>query len=189
MPGSLNDTTTHALERPEEGWVPGSARPALIVVSAPDPEQLGVRVGLDPGAHVVGRSDPASLLVRDEAMSRRHFALEIDASGSVRIRDFGSRNGTFVNGERVDGARPLEGGVVRAGKTLFVWDTPVTKARLPRLADGVGEAIEEVVGWSLAAQALRDSVATVARPGGAVLVLGPTGTGKEVTARAIHAHS
>ena len=35
--------------------------------------------------------------VPDEFLSRRHFEVGPDAEGSIRVRDLGSRNGTFLN--------------------------------------------------------------------------------------------
>jgi two-component system nitrogen regulation response regulator GlnG len=46
-----------------------------------------------------------------------------------------------------------------------------------------------LVGESEALWVLRDEIASVARFGGAALVMGPTGAGKELVARAIHQHS
>jgi FHA domain len=54
---------------------------------------------LEPGrTYAVGR-DPASALVLEEkAVSRRHFELEMIADRAVRVRDMGSRNGTYLGG-------------------------------------------------------------------------------------------
>lgn len=74
-----------------------------------------------PGRWKVGRApreEPGSrpLLVADTAMSRDHFALEAGVAAVV-LRDLGSTNGTFVNGNRVERLVLQEGDVVRAGET------------------------------------------------------------------------
>jgi pSer/pThr/pTyr-binding forkhead associated (FHA) protein len=60
---------------------------------------------------VVGR-DPACglVLAEDEEVSRRHAALRRLPDGGFEIDDLGSRNGTYVDGERVRGPRRLSGG-------------------------------------------------------------------------------
>ncbi len=68
----------------------------------------------------IGR-DPECDLVVDDGEERRvswlHVRLETDDNAIV-IRDFHSKNGTFLNNERVDGAAPLRvGDVVRLGQS------------------------------------------------------------------------
>jgi pSer/pThr/pTyr-binding forkhead associated (FHA) protein len=58
-------------------------------------------IGRAPGCYPRLPSDPEHMTV-----SRRHCLLEIDPP-SVRVRDIGSRNGTFINGEMI-GQRPEE---------------------------------------------------------------------------------
>ena len=56
---------------------------------------------------------------RDKAVSRRHATLRVEGETAV-VEDLGSRNGTFVNGERVDDARRLrEGDSVQLGATVL----------------------------------------------------------------------
>ena len=51
---------------------------------------------------VVGREGDVGLLIRDPAVSRIHCVLQQVRDGSWKIHDPGSRNGTFVNGRRVE---------------------------------------------------------------------------------------
>jgi pSer/pThr/pTyr-binding forkhead associated (FHA) protein len=72
------------------------------------------------GAAVIGR-DPASaaLVVRDSEASRRHASL-IPEGQSINVEDLGSTNGTFVNGERLIGARVIvPGDRLRIGTTVL----------------------------------------------------------------------
>ena len=55
---------------------------------------------------VVGRSDNASLSVQCKTVSSFHAEFDGTAD-SLIVRDMGSRNGTFVNGHRVEQAIPL----------------------------------------------------------------------------------
>ncbi|MEA2389842.1 MAG: hypothetical protein QOG41_2615 [Thermoleophilaceae bacterium] len=72
------------------------------------------------GAAVIGR-DPASaaLVLQDSEASRRHASL-IPEGQSLNVEDLGSTNGTFVNGERLVGARVLvPGDRLRVGTTVL----------------------------------------------------------------------
>jgi predicted component of type VI protein secretion system len=65
------------------------------------------RVTLEDERVTLGRDDTNQIcLIDDDAVSGMHAVLERYSSGWA-LRDLGSRNGTFVNGERVTGERPL----------------------------------------------------------------------------------
>jgi len=57
----------------------------------------------------IGRGDECSLRPKSDAISRKHCLLLIEAN-QVVIRDLGSKNGTYVNGDRVEGDRALKPG-------------------------------------------------------------------------------
>lgn len=50
---------------------------------------------------VLGRATPG-LSIQDDSVSRRHAVLTRQADGTFVIRDLGSRNGTFVNGQKIE---------------------------------------------------------------------------------------
>lgn len=88
----------------------------------------------------VGRTEWADLAVtHDGHMSGLHFALETD-NASCFIKDLGSTNGTFVNGQPLAERKQLKGGdEIRAGETLFTvrvegeasHESPETVAQAP----------------------------------------------------------
>jgi len=57
----------------------------------------------------IGRAEDCHLRPQSDAVSRHHCAVLVE-DGFVSVRDFGSKNGTFVNGERVTGERELKTG-------------------------------------------------------------------------------
>jgi transcriptional regulator with GAF, ATPase, and Fis domain len=127
-------------------------------------------------------------LAMDRAVSRRHARVAFDAAAhAFFIEDLGSSNGTFVNMRRV-ARRPLETqDVVRLGGTVFVFDVEEVPDFL--LNEQARVPDEVFPGVSFAAERIRAQIGTVAPAESPVLVRGPTGTGKELIARGIHAHS
>jgi phosphoserine phosphatase RsbU/P len=65
-----------------------------------------------------GRAPGADVVVRDDSMSRQHARIRAEGDDWV-VEDLRAYNGTFVNGERVEGMRRLEpGDVIKMGATL-----------------------------------------------------------------------
>lgn len=74
---------------------------------------------LPEGVLEVGRSSDCWLTLEDEISSRVHARLHVDERG-CELEDLGSRNGTFVNGERISGRRRLfDGDRIRIGRELM----------------------------------------------------------------------
>ncbi len=137
--------------------------------------------------------DGAGLEVRVPGrwMSTRHAVLRAVA-GDWIVEDQSSRNGTFVNGERVTSRVLRDGDVLETGRVFFVVrGAPAAEAPLVRDEDGAATSkplpfrslVPELQeGFSALGRIARGSPVTV-------LLLGPTGSGKEVLAREIHAQS
>ncbi len=69
----------------------------------------GQEIAIPTARFLVGRGEECHLRPRSDAVSRRHCALLIEEN-RVTVHDFGSKNGTYVNGERVQGSRVVENG-------------------------------------------------------------------------------
>jgi len=92
-------------------------RAVLILVDADGSE----RFAISGASTTVGRED-AEIVVPDPTMSGRHF--EILARGAEYfVRDLGSSNGTFLNGDRVRAAELVSGCTIRAGQSNFTFRT------------------------------------------------------------------
>ena len=76
-------------------------------------------IPLKAGKVIIGRQDDCQVRIPSAQISRHHCELVAGGSG-VRIRDLGSSNGTFVNGQKVEDADLNPGDVVAVGSMLFV---------------------------------------------------------------------
>lgn len=80
---------------------------AQVVVELGGKEVL--RVPLKGPSMVIGRDPAADVHLDNRALSRRHAQIE-KRGAAIWIRDLGSQNGTYVNGEKIDGQRALNMG-------------------------------------------------------------------------------
>ncbi len=100
------------------GTIPGV--PRLVALFGP---RRGLSRDLD-SRLVVGRSFDAGIHLLDEKVSREHCAIEPAGSGFT-VRDLGSRNGTFLNGQRLAAPAALTpGDQLGVGETVLVFDPP-----------------------------------------------------------------
>src|SRR5437764_11494785 len=65
---------------------------------------------------VIGRSDHCDLSIADSSVSGRHAEI-LRTNGDIKIRDLGSANGIYLNGERIEQAELFDGDVLRLGQT------------------------------------------------------------------------
>jgi diguanylate cyclase (GGDEF)-like protein len=76
-------------------------RPCLIVIRGLN---VGEMYKLARGDLVIGRGQGADVEILDDGISRRHASVAVGADG-VLLADLGTRNGTFVNGQKLE--RPV----------------------------------------------------------------------------------
>ncbi len=80
----------------------------------------GERYPLMGAITILGRDDAADIILDDPGISRRHSELRVTTDGPhfvTTIRDLGSTNGTFVNGERISSEHLEDGDRVTVGRT------------------------------------------------------------------------
>lgn len=131
----------------------------------------------------VGRSSNADWCLLDRRLSRKHFAVEPGDECFV-VRDRESSNGTFVDGQKLEGAREVQAGaVVRAGECLFVIVPEIETLAPPSRS---APPLFGISGRFYASSMVED-LRIAARTGRGVLLAGETGTGKELCADAIQA--
>lgn len=95
--------------------IQGSDSFRLIVRRGPQPNQS---YELNKDIVTLGRDITNDIVINDPEVSRHHLRLTRGAGGFT-MEDLGSTNGTFVNGQRLTGARPLRpGDMVGLGETV-----------------------------------------------------------------------
>jgi DNA-binding NtrC family response regulator len=131
---------------------------------------------------LVGSAAKADVAIADPTVSRLHAELELRTDG-LWVKDLGSRNGTFVDGVHVGSARVRPGASIRLGATeLTLASEPTLRSVEVWPEDHYGG----LVGKTPVMRELFATFARVAPLDATVLVLGETGTGKELAARALH---
>jgi len=67
----------------------------------------------------IGRKHCCDLRVPLMAVSRKHCQIYHD-NGTLKIRDLGSRNGTIINGNKIEDAQVQAGDIIEIGTLKFV---------------------------------------------------------------------
>lgn len=94
---------------------------AFLMVSTG--EAAGTVFPLTHSSLLIGRSPDAEVRINEQAISNEHARLEVEGA-RFTLRDLGSTNGTYVNGQRLVDAVTLAGGdSIRAGSTTFTFVT------------------------------------------------------------------
>ena len=84
----------------------------FVVESGP---KAGARYGLEGDLTTLGRHSAADILLDDVTVSRRH--VEVERSGDrYRVKDTGSLNGTYLNGDRIESGWLDDGDVLQVGR-------------------------------------------------------------------------
>ncbi|MBT8198053.1 MAG: FHA domain-containing protein [Acidimicrobiia bacterium] len=88
------------------GRLAGAFRYALTVAGGPI---AGLSFVLADGTTTIGRSPDNGIVLEDVTVSRHHAVAHLDSNG-LTVEDSGSTNGTYVNGERIEGNAILQPG-------------------------------------------------------------------------------
>ena len=130
---------------------------------------------------VVGRDAGAQIPIDDPEVSAAHVELRAVSDG-VHVRDLGSTNGTFV------GAFRVQQGVIRSPTAVTIGRTVLTvePAAEHRVDVGWVDGFGPLVGRSPRMRRVFGVLERISATPLSVLILGETGTGKEVVAKAIH---
>ena len=122
------------------------------------------KVAAKPNCRIVfGSSKETDCQLQDETVSSNHFRIRVNERGCL-LRDLNSRNGTFVDGRRVDRAQLDDGTEIRAGKTmLYVYrqqNVPDPKPNIDERGRKFVACLEAAAGFQADARQLATRLAT-----------------------------
>jgi len=156
----------------------GQLNTARLIWTASDGQENRAEIGR--AAFVIGTDPLAEVQIDDPHVSRRHVKVSLTEEGVI-VEDLGSSNGTFVNDVLIERAVLIQPAIIKAGKTAMrlEFGEPASEAH----------SFQDVVGASSAMLQVFRILEKLAPTEVSILLLGETGTGKDVLARAIHATS
>lgn len=151
----------------------GDSRDLALVINREPP----LIVPLKNRTITIGRNEINDVILDDRYVSSTHCQV-VEQRGTYAVRDLGSRNGTRINGIRV------EEGVLRSGVRLGVGES--TLLCLEQHSDEKNVGLERLIGDSKVMQDFKTDLVRFATRDTPVLLEGESGTGKELAALAIH---
>ena len=108
--------------------------------------RLLVRAGAEPGKEFalpetgelkIGRLPTLPIPLLDTKVSREHCRVYRQSTGWV-VEDLGSRNGTYINAQRIKKRLLQPGDRLRVGQTEFEYSTAAAGSPVPDAASGAG---------------------------------------------------
>ena len=147
------------------------------VAKAPDGEQFTV----DVDALVVGRDPGANIVIADPEVSAFHCELRAVSEG-ILVKDLGSTNGTFLGPVRVREATIVTTSELTIGRSKVIVEPQAKR----RVEVGFSDRFGPLVGGSPKMRRVFSVLEKVADTHLSVLIVGETGTGKELVAKAVH---
>jgi diguanylate cyclase (GGDEF)-like protein len=111
-----DDTKIAAKEELQKPAIQDRDRAYLIVLAG---KSVGEMYKISKSETIIGRGSQADIHVVDDGISRRH-AMIVMEEGQVLVKDLGSTNGTFCNGERVSEQALSDGDKIQVGSTTIL---------------------------------------------------------------------
>lgn len=192
LPGSAFEVggVEFRLRRAEGDQIPAEAQDFTVMLTggAPVVAPTRRRISLGEDSLILGRGVEGGGRIEDVQISRQHAELR-RRDGAWQIRDLGSTNGTFVNGERIDRWRGLNrGDQIALGTILFEF----TGRSLRAVVEDRGVRVDvlrlsKTVRHRDTGQLLNliDDISMSVQPGEFVAMLGSSGCGKSTFMDAI----
>ena len=119
----------------------------LLIVEGFSP---GKRIFLEKASLVIGRDETCDLAIQDRQVSRQHASVSLEEDGYI-IRDLGSKNGTFINGQVLEGPHLLQDGdeiqIAYCCKLAFVGAEATAPVILEGQAQGLRMDLESKRIW------------------------------------------
>ncbi len=171
---------------PEEAPAGNAPRRHAVLLTASFGHRREVRLPSE-GSLIIGRGQEAAggALFDNRLLSREHLRITRTARG-YEIEDLGSTNGTFLDGPRLERpTRLASGALVLFGNQVAVFRL-VSDAELAALREDAATPFGPVPTFSPALALIHARLRKLARTDAELLLVGETGVGKEICARAVH---
>jgi DNA-binding NtrC family response regulator len=159
-----------------------SHRQRVVVVNGPD---RGTEREIEGTRLSIGTSSKNDLVINDRTVSRRHCEISV-RNDRYFLRDLESTNGTEVNGTPVVEAFLSPGARIRIGDTEILFEP---KKKWERVAELETDHFGAMYGQSKTMRDVFAMLGKVAATDLSCILVGETGSGKELAARGIHEQS
>lgn len=161
----------------------GAGGNATVSGATPQVMPEGRTAGRSGGAMTIGRGVENAIVVDDLLVSRQHVRLSPRPGGGYDVQDLGSRNGTYVNGQRIDRAVLGEGALLTVGHSRFT-------VRHGQLVASIDEGDVNFVANHLSftldgGKKLLDDISFALEGSSLLAVVGPSGAGKSTLLKAL----
>jgi signal transduction histidine kinase/ActR/RegA family two-component response regulator len=108
----MNDPVRRTLDQ-------SPSAPSAVRLSVVEGAAIGQEYNID-GTATIGRSPEATVMIDDPGVSRLHARIRRGTLGLFELEDLNSKNGTFVNGARVEHALLKLGDKIRLGPRIVL---------------------------------------------------------------------
>ncbi|MFK7990976.1 MAG: sigma 54-interacting transcriptional regulator [Sandaracinaceae bacterium] len=154
----------------------------LLVVDGPD---RGLEIDSPSTTLTIGSAEVNDLQLNDTTVSRRHALIAVEADRYI-LRDLESTNGSIVDGTPVKEAYLAPGARIQLGDTTILFQP---RKKWERIDVTQADHFGELYGTTDAMKRVFSLLSKLAPTGLGCILVGETGTGKELASRAIHDHS
>jgi len=89
----------------------------LVIIKGPN---IGDKFLINKSKFTIGRNPESDIFLDDVTVSRKHAVLK-KVGKDFRIKDSGSLNGSYINGEIVENATLKDGDRIQIGKYIFLF--------------------------------------------------------------------
>jgi len=189
----VSSSYTGAEDKPREasmGSPQAPSKPGLVLLYAPNFENFQTAYVFAAPELIIGREPTNPVCVPEQAVSRQHARIAY-TQGRWVLTDLGSRNGTMVDGQFVTDIDLVHGHEIRIGDAIFKFIETGAERYVPYRIDGFvagarkSRALDELVGGANM-DAIAADLERIAPTELSCVILGETGTGKEVAAKGLH---